>query len=229
MSYSAIRARTALLVLLPCTIFSVRVAKADPTTPPPSPFHEILIADDLNNIGTSRLRGECDLINGSTFHFVATGRAVGPYPGTFVERGTFELSPALPSTFGNIVINVTSFRARFRVDSPVGIVTGRKTIVSDPSDRGQCGNLTYQNSPNTAASMRALVTYVARVESRPTGHGEPQVACYTGNGFVQYGDVQLRGTPNLQEFSFGEPFLTSTPTACDDGEDEENAQDEDGD
>src|SRR5438477_974755 len=108
MSYSAIRARTALLVLLPCTIFSVRVAKADPTTPPPSPFHEILIADDLNNIGTSRLRGECDLINGSTFHFVATGRAVGPYPGTFVERGTFELSPALPSTFGNIVINVTS-------------------------------------------------------------------------------------------------------------------------
>ena len=73
--------RLALLMLLaPSLLLRAPAARADDGAPPPSPFHEILVADDLNRFGTSRLWGHCDLEAGSKFHFVATGAALGLIP-----------------------------------------------------------------------------------------------------------------------------------------------------
>ena len=205
--------RFALLMLLaPSLLLRAPAARADDGAP--SPFHEILVADDLNRFGTSRLWGHCDLEAGSKFHFGATGAAFGPYPCTFVEHGKFSLSPAVPVSETQVVITVTSFTARFRIDSEAAIITGSKTIVPAESNRGYCGNLVMADSPDNAAFMRADVTYSARVETRPAAGEEAQVACYSGTGFVQYGDTQLRGIPDLQEFAFAEPFITSTPASC---------------
>lgn len=54
---------------------------------------------------------EADCTQSITFSYVATGTATGPYPGTFLERGTVG----------------SEIHATFTIDSPVGQVTGTKS------------------------------------------------------------------------------------------------------
>jgi hypothetical protein len=193
-------------------------ASAVEPTPPPSVFHEILIGGEMGTPGTSRLSGTCDTTKDSTFHFTATGGAFGPYPGTFVEKGTFTIGPpSPPSPTGSVVILVTSFKARFRIESPNGIVTGTKTMAPSTVNRGDCGPFVPPNGDPHAAEMRADVVYTAKVKSR-----DGRTACYSGTGWVQYGDTQTRGIPNFQGYAFSEPFLTSTASESCDGEGDES-------
>lgn len=85
---------------------------------------------------------ECDPNRRQVFTFRAEGMAVGPYPGTFTETGTFVLLPQgnLPS--GRAVLD---FHAEFTITvldeltgEPTGeVVTGRKELfVFEPRSQG---------------------------------------------------------------------------------------------
>lgn len=103
-------------------------------------------------------------------HYSGTGVAVGPYPGTFEERGTFTLGAIVNTS--TQVREVTDFHATFIIDSPVGQVTGTKTLrttpSSEPSDfdfpsSGQC--LRNEIGPVTQTTEGAVARsfYEARI------------------------------------------------------------------
>ena len=54
---------------------------------------ETFQASDLPATGTSQATGTCTPLGDSAFSFHVTGTAIGPYPGTFVEDGTFTIGP----------------------------------------------------------------------------------------------------------------------------------------
>src|SRR2546421_4945326 len=99
-----------------CSLLLLAARGAGAQTPP-SPFHEIMIGGEIGVPGTSQLNGTCDPTTDSEFHFFATGSTFGPYPGTFVEKGTFTIGPAMPQPNGNVLEFVTDFTARFTIDS----------------------------------------------------------------------------------------------------------------
>jgi hypothetical protein len=74
--------------------------------------------------------GECDATPGQTFtlSFSAQGPAFGPYPGTFTESGTVtaQVTGFIPPAFGFGI--ALTWSSNFTIDSPLGTVTGTKTL-----------------------------------------------------------------------------------------------------
>jgi hypothetical protein len=100
----------ALAAFSPFGVASGKAAKPTPPTPPTlsgESFHE-----DTPTITSMNCRGFVPL----TFTYSATGRASGPYPGTFTVRGR--------------VTGNEQESNSFTIDSPVGHVTGTGSISS---------------------------------------------------------------------------------------------------
>jgi hypothetical protein len=98
----------ALAALGPFGVASGKAAKPTPPTPPTlsgESFHQ-----DTPTITSMNCRGIVPL----TFTYSATGRASGPYPGTFTVRGRVTATQTTSTSF--------------TIDSPVGRVTGTGSI-----------------------------------------------------------------------------------------------------
>jgi hypothetical protein len=77
----------------------------------------------------------------ASFTYVATGTASGPYPGTFTETGSVTMGPQVgTSTAGNPTYIIESWTANFTITSPVGTVTGTKSLPA-PEPYGICNSV----------------------------------------------------------------------------------------
>jgi hypothetical protein len=167
----------------------------------------------------------CDANGTSTISYSISGIAAGPYPGTFTESGSLSIgSPqtlpvVLPgSLFVDAAGPVTIFQAQFTIDSPVGRVTGTKTLpVPDPTDQGSC-----VIAPTAIADIGfgpELCTDVDNATARmPTAHYDATIQTATETQHDSGGSVvfvsQFRATctefsPN--QTSFQEEFYATQP------------------
>ena len=97
--------------------------------------HNSSVARACNPEGTSRVSFSVD-----------DGTAEGPYPGIYDETATVDISPQTgPPILHPFLPSgpVEAFSARFRIDSPIGTVTGTKTLAPNmPNDGGLCVEFT---------------------------------------------------------------------------------------
>jgi hypothetical protein len=176
---------------------------------------ETLITSGAGDPGTSQATGTCDPLGTSTFTFEVTGVAVGPYPGTFVERGTFTLGPA--------GFPLEAFEAEFTITSPAGIVTGTKTLQDVVvTHSGVCGEFAVPGTEPEAFFFQVPVRYTASITT-PSGSGTD-----SGNSFVTYSETQLRG-PGVEGngFAFDESFESTEPMPTDDDDEDDDDDDDD--
>jgi hypothetical protein len=188
--------------------------------PPPVPLStETLITSEAGDPGTSTVTGTCNPLGASTFTFQVTGVAVGPYPGTFVEEGTFTLGPFAVPGAG---FALESFDANFTITSSAGSVIGTKTLTGIASTGfGACGPFVFTGTEANAVDIETPVAYTAEIAT-PGG-----TAMDSGESFVNYGDTQLRGEADAGNgFSFVETF-TSTSFIPDEDEDDQGEDDDD--
>lgn len=172
-------------VLLSAAAGSAAAQQADP--PPPTLSGELLTAGQSclgvgGGLGTICVQpgpSEIELTSitchpdgSGSVSFRASGPAVGPYPGTFTETGTFTFGEVDP-LFASFGINrlVTSFSASFRIDSPVGTVEGRKFL--DPVRRVELRR-NARCTQTTLGDAQVLIQYIeliltdARYEAKIT-------------------------------------------------------------
>jgi hypothetical protein len=182
---------------------------------------EVLITSDPGlEPGTSDVTGTCNQpLGGSEFSFVVTGPAIGPYPGTFREEGTFTLGPpGFP---------LVSFEAEFWIWSAAGTVHGFKTrrdVTSPVMGVGACGGFAFTGAAANAVAFQTPVLYTADIT---TAGG---TATDSGESFVTYEDTQLR--PPLVEgqgFAFDESFESTSFGGDEDDEDDDDGDDDDDD
>ena len=107
----------------------VPIGSASAQVAPPVLTGERFLSPDLSGGGAPpQVTANCAPLGTSTIDFTVTGTAVGPYPGTFTESGTAVIDTTSYTGTGP----VTSFTANFTIQSPVGTVTGTKSLISDP-------------------------------------------------------------------------------------------------
>ena len=148
----SIKARRGLLLVALMVVVSALVFLVGPLTnkaqaqtePPPKLFGEELVTHDNGDlpgdpVGSLNIVRTCDPTGGTgTFHFTASGEAMGPYPGTFTETGTVEVGPYDFFT-GNPILSLTT---NFEIDSPMGHITGTKRFVPGSSTgSGNCHSM----------------------------------------------------------------------------------------
>jgi hypothetical protein len=160
-------------------------ATAAPPQAPPSlsPGPNFTFWESFNG-AIEHLDGLCQP-GGTTFEFRASGTALGPYPGTFTETGTFTFGP--PSA-GFLTTSVVAFESSFRVDaifegSPAE-VTGTKRLAF--VGIGDCNDVPIGDPFRSQRIAIVQATYEARIK--------------TSRGV--YVD---RGTADVRLFEFFEP------------------------
>lgn len=196
-------------------LFSVPAALANGSDQELVPLTgETLITSEAGGQGTSQVDGTCNPLGTSTFTFTVTGVAVGPFPGTFVETGTF--------TIGPVGFPIESFEATFTITSPAGTVSGTKTLTGATSiGSGVCGAFAFGGTEAEAVDLQTGVRYSAQITT-PGG-----TATDSGNSVVNYDETQLRGeAAHGNGFSFTESF-TSTSFVPGDDDDDDQGEDED--
>ena len=147
----------------------------------------------------------CNPDGSGSIRYQTSGPATGPYPGTYVENGTFTFGPAIPGTDENELL---SFDATFRIDESPGVTVVRGTKSSDG------GTLTYgctNDGPINALGGTAAATYEATIN--PTSGG----TC-TDSGASNV-DLQTSAIPGgdprqIILGSFTETFLSETTAAA---------------
>lgn len=182
-------------------------AAQGPATPPLT--GEVLLASSPDFIGTSELSGTCDPTGESKFSFKSTGEAVGPYPGTFTESGTFTLGPAIPSpgTTSGITFTPLAFDSSYTIDSRSTTITGTKTLTAllpFPIHHGGCGENTSFGAPPNAAFIQVNVSYTAQIRS-PSG-----TSVDSGESRVDYSDLLSSGVETVHLFRFLEYFASTS-------------------
>jgi len=163
-------------VALACALFVVFVglSAAQAASPPALAPSEVLSAQcsafPSSGFGTCFSPGlgsvtmTCTLQgNGAVLSFTASGVAVGPYPGTFTESGSYTLGP--PVSFGGTVAeSVIGFSATFSIQSPAGTVTGTKTgTAAQQLPPGSFGFCTAFGSPQFTNGAAAFGSYTATI------------------------------------------------------------------
>ena len=176
-------ATVALLLSLLLVPALAGAAPAPMPTPPPTLTGELLAGRSLNADNSFRCNGTGPLATdiGGTFSFAATGVAVGPYSGPFTETGRASITPD-----GTL----TAFTAAFTIDSPLGQVTGTKTLTGGT---GSClfGQIVLANAQTT---YRATIT-------------TPDGFAYTDSGTsVTHVDI---GHPRTQTTNLNETFVST--------------------
>ena len=165
-----------------------------------------------------------------TISYTATGDAVGPYPGTFTESGTFTLGDAPPDAFLPNQRTITSFTAEFEIDSPTTgtRITGTKSAENVPLI-ARCYELEGTSLPGTAqvriavpgAGEDPVTAYEAKIET-PTGTFVDRGSSFVFLREVSFSDGETSG----EYITFSEGYVSSllqpaplglTKEQCDDG------------
>jgi hypothetical protein len=179
--------------------------------------------------GTLTVTTNCNPQGNSTISYHATGPALGPYPGTFEESGTFTIGPqTLPSPhpgFSNGTL--IDFHATFTIDSPLGQVSGEKEAVfSSPTADQLCatapqsvanfGNLCRSRVPGSTQELvkfargSAGTAYAATITTPDGGSYTDTGIAGTGLGDTELTCATAAGTVTLQGASFFEQFVART-------------------
>jgi hypothetical protein len=176
--------RTFTAVLVTLAVLASPATAAPPQAPPTLGAGSNFALYEMFNGEIEHLQGLCQP-EGTTFAFSASGTAVGPYPGTFTETGTFTFGP--PSA-GFLTTSVVAFESSFRVDaifegSPAE-VTGTKRLAF--VGVGDCADVPVGDPFLSQRIAIVQATYEARIK--------------TNRGV--YFD---RGTADVRLFEFFEP------------------------
>jgi hypothetical protein len=95
----------------------------------------------------------------ATASFESSGLAVGPYPGTYTESGTFTVATATRTEFPP----AAGFQSNFRIVSGANVITGTKTM---QSGFGRCED--DFGGGRDGPEVFAIARYEARIET-PNG------------------------------------------------------------
>lgn len=155
--------RTGIAVASAAMVLGLVASSASAQVPPPTLTGEQFIAQP-------EITASCNPDGTSTVTFTASGVATGPYAGTFTEIGTATIGPQTLSPGGGQSIGtLLTFDAVFTIQSPVGEVTGTKTIafpVTNPATEvaiGQCN--TFQDVELVDVIDRFTVRYEAQIST----------------------------------------------------------------
>ena len=139
-----------------CLILGFSNLSVAQTTSPPSLTGETLTASTII-FGGGQITidsFECDGISLKSIAYSATGLAAGAYPGTFTETGSGTFEPNPPAT-------AKTFSATFTITSPVGTVTGTRTLSPLHLFSGGCSTDKGQPFPFAGG----LLVYEAQIVS----------------------------------------------------------------
>jgi hypothetical protein len=166
----------------------------------------------------TRTSRTCDPNGDASLSIVATGTAVGPYPGTFREEYTVTLGPPFAPLGDNR--NATAIDATFTIDSPVGQVEGTKTYDPSTPHTGSC-----DNAPGYFTAGGGITSYEATITA-------PDGCTYVDRG--QAG-ADVTDAPAPTGLTFGEAFFSAGPSptpvgSCGGGggDDDDDDDDDDG-
>lgn len=201
--------RTGRLIALIALVGSLSLAAAAQAQSTPAPS---LSGENLTEFGTAEVtsadceEGPIGVYHG-TFSYEASGTAAGPYSGTFHETGTVTISDS-PSQTNDVV----GFTAEFTIDSPLGLVTGTKTLGTedDPLSQGICSEPEgptggFQTHSAGFSNARYTATITFEDGSKCTDSGSAIV------GFNHNLAAPPSG-PRLGEFQ--EIFASDNPDGC---------------
>jgi hypothetical protein len=143
----------------------VPAAGASPP-PPASP-----LTDEILQGSTMITSRDCDPDGTSSFSFIASGVATGPYEGTFTESGTVTIGPHFNVEGGLPRGPALSFDVQFTISTSAGNITGSKRIEDFSFEPiGECHD--FQDNPifgtGSSTAGSATLSYEARI---PDGHG----------------------------------------------------------
>jgi len=161
------------------------------------------------------------------FSYVARGMTVGPYPGTFTERGTVSFSgPEARSAPGELGGRpVASASASFRIEAGSTVITGTKEHAAPAAtgyfaDRGTCSTRERGSSPGTTDSVAAFNTgFTYRATICKGTDCSVQVGTASTQASEQLGSVK-DGAPAVRAAAFRAQILTAKdpsaiPPGCD--------------
>jgi hypothetical protein len=192
------------------------IPSAAQTVVPPSLAGEELADGTLGFVTDETgkvITGDCNRDGISTITLMAEGAAAGPYPGTFVETGTFSFGPQSPLTIDPGVllradqqtrVPLLNFDVSFTINSPVGQVQGTKTLVAG---QAACGSETdpVTGAVTTFVYVEAELRYeatISTVDGQFTDSGTATVYAFTHAAFGAFGGGSHSGV-------FIETFITS--------------------
>jgi hypothetical protein len=175
---------------------------------------------------------DCDPTRVSTVSYSASGVATGPYPGPFTVQGTVKIEPqTLPGPRpGTVAGPLASLSETFTIDSPLGTVTGVKSLPptgATDSDQGSCQHVTgFATGPITDASGT-----VVDIFSQPVYHAtisDTESSEVEGEALLSFTELNLDGICVATQCQyrlagFDQFFLTSTQ--CEPDENHQGNQD----
>lgn len=169
-----------LLVLTGCVtlgVFGLGAVEARAATPS-------LAGESFSSTGGGSMSGTCTSDNNGSFSFSTSGYAFGPYPGSFIESGTFSIENG----------TLTAFSAHFGIGTFQGAsVTGSKSLLTEGPADCQTETHLVRIVGNTSTD-----TYTATI------NGSIQD---TGTAMNGYMEGNLPPAPDVEMFS--EEFTTS--------------------
>lgn len=166
-------ARRALVV---CALVVGAIVVASPagavTAMPPSLVGEQLFAglDSSGGRGTFMTNFTCNADQSGQITFSASGVAVGPYPGTFVESGSLTIGPGTLPGAGPVATLTTDFE----ISSGTTLITGHKTVLVASTNQGACatfGDLGSDVFFVSQVSYTATITLSSTSAFQDTGSG----------------------------------------------------------
>jgi hypothetical protein len=190
---------TALAVLALASLGAQPAAAAE--APPPSLGPNEFISFQLGEVDpfdpTDEMQVDCNPEGTSTITFSVEGVSVGNYSGVFTESGVVTFGPAVDGNDDTVI----AFTSEFRVDSPVGIVTGYKTLGTDVSfypdpSRAFCGR--QSGNPSLPTLIRnyffasALLEYHAVIETETGTYTESGPAFFYLDGSTDEANPDYR-------------------------------------
>jgi hypothetical protein len=151
----------------------------------------------------------CNPNGTSSITFSAHGVATGPYPGKFTEVGAATIGPQTFNVNGTPIGLVVTFDAVFTIDSPVGQVTGMKTIVAPNVSLGQCAVSQGGDNPPELinVNLHSNVHYTAEIAS-PQG----EFSDHGSNPLVFLNRVTFTQTGVIADQQFFENFASDLTT-----------------
>jgi len=157
--------------------------------------------------GQISIIASCNPDGTSTFSYSASGNAFGPFPGTFIESGTVTMGPQFIAPGEGIAFgDVLTFSASFTIDSPLGHVTGTKSLPVPGFHGGTCVTPAPGSPFSGATLFLPTAAYAAQIQT--TGAG---TFSDSGNTTIEIGQAcAIRCANSFLEF-FTSTASLSTP------------------
>jgi hypothetical protein len=152
----------------------------------------------------------CNPAGTSSFSYLVSGPATGPYPGTFTETSTVTMGPQnIPAGSSNPTALITGWTVSFTITSPAGSVTGTKTLPTGTTGVGIC--TTASQSPVGAEQYAANVVAPGLAYKATITFSGAQFGDHGLSFPVTFNDVPATAASNNFNESLASEQVTTTP------------------